>query len=88
MIKQQKIKTSAKVKELDKNKRNEIIVKAFQKACKFLREHPPYDTCESGDIKIIQCVLGGNEDPNGYRWMNYFIDLASKELIDSTLNNN
>ena len=67
----------------DKNKRNEIITKAFQIACKFLRDHPPYDTCE--DIKIIQCVVDGGEDPEGVKWMGYFIDLALRELVKSDL---
>ena len=71
--------------KLDKNKRNEIATRAFQIACKFLRDHPPYDTCESDDIRIIQCVLNGNEDPDGFKWMAYFIDLALRELVNSAL---
>lgn len=70
--------------KFDKNKRDEISIRAFQIACKFLRDHPPYDTCESDDIRIIQCVLNGDEDPNGFKWMAYFINLALRELDNST----
>ena len=59
---------------MDKNK---IVFRAFQLACKCLREHPPADTCDH--IELIQCVVGGVYDPEGKRWMAYFLNQAIQE---------
>lgn len=58
---------------MDKNK---IIKDAFRLACRYLREHPPMDVCD--DIEItVKCVIGGSvNDPEGARWMTYFIEKA------------
>lgn len=61
---------------MDKNK---IVARAFQIACEFLRNHPPYDTCEFDDLAIFACVIDGASDPNGTRWMEYFISKALME---------
>lgn len=41
--------------EIDFEKRHELIVKAFKKACQFLREHPPYDTLQQYRISFSRC---------------------------------
>lgn len=55
-------------------KRQDIIIKAFAAACKFLREHPPADACEMEDI--IPLVYWSNDDPAGARWASYFLGQA------------
>lgn len=64
---------------MDPDKKQEIIRKAFAKACKFLREHPPYDTCES--VELAYLVVNGSSDPDGVRWMKYFINEVLEEEI-------
>ena len=40
-------------------------------ACKFLREHPPADTCEH--MELVSLVYDAKSDPDGARWAAYFI---------------
>lgn len=54
--------------------RNKVIELAFRKACEFLREHPPADTCDH--IEIVQLVYDGKSDPQGRRWAGYFLQQA------------
>ena len=58
--------------------KSEVIKLAFRKACQFLREHPPHDTCEH--IELIHLVYDGKSDPEGTRYMTYFIQQALNEL--------
>ena len=58
--------------------RNELIYKAFQKACKCLREHPP---CDAGyEPEFLPLIMGGMiDDPEGKRWMVYFLQKVLAE---------
>ena len=60
--------------------KNEVIFRAFKKACKYFRDHPPFDAGYDGDCEIISCVVDGKSDPEGERWMLYFIDKALDEM--------
>lgn len=57
----------------------EIMRKAFLKACKYLREHPPADAGWDGDMDIIALLVDAKSDPDGKRWMSYFLREAMKE---------
>lgn len=57
----------------------EIMRKAFLKACKYLREHPPADAGWDGDMDIIALLVDAKSDPDGKRWMHYFLREAMKE---------
>ena len=57
----------------------EIMRKAFLKACKYLREHPPVDAGWDGDMNIIQLLVDAKSDPEGMRWMRYFLNEVLKE---------
>lgn len=65
---------------MEDNKKNEIIKRAFSRACKFLREHPPDDTCEH--MELVQLVYDGASDPEGVRWAAYFIQQVLDEMED------
>lgn len=58
--------------------RNRIIKRAFELACKCLRDHPPIDTCDH--VELVQCVINSKNDPEGKRWMAKFLLDAEKEL--------
>lgn len=58
--------------------RNKVIELAFRKACEFLRNHPPADTCDH--IELVQLVYDGKSDPQGRRWAGYFLQQAIDEL--------
>ena len=57
----------------------EIMRKAFLKACKYLREHPPADAGWDGDMNIIALLVDAKSDPDGKRWMRYFLNEVMKE---------
>ena len=57
----------------------ELVRKAFLKACKYLREHPPADAGWNGDMEIIQLIIDAKSDPEGRRWMHYFLNEVLKE---------
>ena len=57
----------------------EVMRKAFLKACKYLREHPPADAGWNGDMEIIQLVVDAKSDPEGKRWMRYFLKEVMEE---------
>jgi hypothetical protein len=63
---------------LESDKKNEVIKRAFSLACKFLREHPPEDTCEH--IELVRLVYDGKSDPQGVRWAGYFVQQALDEM--------
>lgn len=63
---------------MESDKKNEVIKRAFSLACKFLREHPPSDTCEY--MELIHLVYDAKSDPNGARWAAYFIQQALDEI--------
>ena len=63
---------------MESDKKNEVIKRAFSLACKFLRQHPPNDTCE--DMELIYLVYDGKSDPQGARWATYFIQQALDEM--------
>ena len=58
--------------------KNEVIKRAFSLACKFLREHPPADTCEH--MELVHLVYDAKSDPHGARWAAYFIQQALDEI--------
>lgn len=60
--------------------KNEVIFCAFKKACKYMREHPPCDAGWEGDMEIICCVADGKSDPEGERWMLYFINKVLDDM--------
>ena len=62
--------------------KNEVIFRAFQKACKHLREHPPYDAGYGNDLETLSCIVDAKSDPEGARWMLYFINKALDEMED------
>lgn len=58
--------------------RDEVIKRALLRACKYLREHPPADAGWDGDMEIISLLIDAKSDPEGTRWVNYFV----KKVID------
>ena len=63
--------------------------RALEKAGLFLRNHPPYDTCEAGNIEILSIVAhGNNRDPEGKEWTTYFLSQAINELTREEEENN
>ena len=60
--------------------KNELIKAALRKACKYLREHPPADAGWYGDMNIISLLVDAKSDPDGIRWMKYFLNEAMKEM--------
>ncbi len=62
--------------------KNDLLRLSFMKACKYLREHPPCDAGWDGDPEIINCVIDAKSDPDGYRWMAYFLDKVEAEYND------
>ena len=60
--------------------KNELIKVALRKACKYLREHPPADAGWDGDMNIISLLVDAKSDPDGIRWMKYFLNEAMKEM--------
>ena len=63
--------------------------RALEKASLFLRNHPPYDTCEAGNTEILSIVTkGGNRDPEGKEWTTYFLAQAINELMREEGENN
>ena len=69
----------SKGKEMINMDKNELVRKAFLKACKYLREHPPANAGWNGDMEIIQLVVDAKSDPEGRRWMRYFLNEVLKE---------
>ena len=42
--------------------------------------HPPADAGWDGDMTIISLLVDSKSDPEGVRWMKYFINEAMKEM--------
>lgn len=55
----------------------QLLYKAFRKACKYLREHPP---CDAGfNMDVIHLVVDSESDPEGERWALHFLNEVLKE---------
>lgn len=57
-----------------------ILQTALRKACKLLRDNPPGDLGAYPDGLIEQALIGGADDPEGMRYVNYFLKQALKEI--------
>ena len=57
-----------------------ILYNAFLKACKYFRDHPPFDAGMDGDMEILSLIVDAESDPEGIRWANYFLIKAKEEL--------
>lgn len=70
-------------------RRIKALDRALEKAGLFLRQHPPYDTCEMANIEIISIVANGEKrDPKGEEWVNYFLAEAINEILNEEGENN
>ncbi len=59
----------------------ELLLCAFKKACIFLREHPPADICWHDDAnELVSCIVNGKSDPEGERWMLYFVNKVLDDM--------
>lgn len=56
-----------------------IIRRALQNICKFLRNNPPGDL-SAYPPEMIQCLIGGSSDPDGIKYLNYFLMEAYQEI--------
>ena len=61
-----------------KHDKNDVLRRAFTIACRFLREHPPHDTC--AHVELVSLVYDAKSDPDGVRWAQYFVQRALDEL--------
>ena len=59
--------------------KNELIKAAFRKACKYLRDHPPVDAGLDEDMEIFSLLIDSKSDPEGVRWMKYFLNEVMEE---------
>ena len=64
------------INELER--KNAMLRRAFELACKCLREHPPIDACDH--LELVRCVVNAKNDPEGKRWMAKFLLDAEAEL--------
>ena len=62
------------------NKEILIISEAFSLACKFIRSNPPEDIDLYPKDMIVKCLVGAKEDPNGDRYMSYFLEKALEKI--------
>lgn len=57
---------------------NELIIRAFQLACEFIRKYPAVDMDAYLNNNCVHVLAGGTErDPQGIEYMMHFIDMAS-----------
>lgn len=57
-----------------------ILQIALKKACKFMRDNPPGDLGAYPLDMIQQALMGGTSDPEGTRYVNYFLSKAIEEI--------
>lgn len=59
-----------------------VLYKALKKCCQYMRENPPGDLDnllkQDGMINIL--AGGGQRDPEGTEWVQYWLDLAIQEI--------
>lgn len=69
-------------KELTLDEKYYILLNAALKMAKMLRENPPgvSQTTIPFDIYVALIANGYNDDPEGYRFLNYFLNEAQKEI--------
>ena len=58
----------------------DLFYYALRKACKYFRDHPPYDAGMDGDMEILSLIIDAESDPEGIRWFNYFLIKTKEEL--------
>jgi hypothetical protein len=60
--------------------RIEILKLALRKACQWLRQNPPGDLSQYDKAKL-RCLICNSNDPDGEKWMNYFLGEAIYEIM-------
>lgn len=63
-----------------------LLKRALQMAGKFLRENPAGDLNLYPPRMIQEALLGGQNDPEGDRYVSYFLRCAIEEQIENKLN--
>lgn len=59
-----------------------IAYTALCKACKFMRISPPGNLDEYTP-DLISCLVGGMDDPEGMKFVHYFLNQAMAEELSS-----
>lgn len=59
-----------------------IAYSALKKACKWMRENPPGDLGGYND-DLLKCLVGGASDPEGKKFVNYFLNQAMDEQLSA-----
>ena len=62
-------------------RQEDLFYLAFRKACKYFRDHPPFDAGLDGDEEILSLIVDAESNPEGIRWANYFL-IKTKEELD------
>ena len=61
-------------------KKEQILEKALQKACKMIRENPPrMDNIDFNNPDFLYILYQAPSDPEGQLWFNYFISQVKEE---------
>lgn len=58
---------------------NKILFRALQLSCKYLRDHPSAGM----DLELIKYLVDSKSDPEGERWMAYFLNKALQEAKEN-----
>lgn len=64
---------------MDIYKKHKVVSEAFRMVCKYLRENPPVKL-EYDDMNLVMCMVDAASDPEGERYMSYFLHKAQDEL--------
>lgn len=63
-----------------------LLKRALQMAGKFLRQNPAGDLSLYPQDMIYKALMGGQDDPEGERYVSYFLTKAIEEQIENKLN--
>lgn len=64
---------------MDIYKKHKIVSKAFRMICKYLRDNPPTEA-PYDDMSLLMCMVDTESDPEGERYMNYFLHKAQDDF--------
>lgn len=57
-----------------------IAMEALRMACKTMRENPPGDL-DQYSPELLQCLVGGKNDPDGKKFVDYFLKEAMQKVL-------
>lgn len=69
---------------MNAEERYAVVLSALKDACKYMRKYPPVEFPYGEYSGVINVLVGGAEDPEGEKYLDFFLRKAIKERMEES----